>query len=185
MAKRLRPRHWKALLAGLLLLLVVAGFFLHAFDGWQAFIIRWLIDAGWVGFFLFAWFYNVLIVPFPFDPFLLMVPELAAPGALWLWWSAATLGMGLAAANGYALARWWLGPRLRPWLQRQAGYKRTEACLQRYGVWAVALSAVTPVPFSLVCWMAGFLRLSLPIVIFLALLTRGARNALVIWILAT
>ena len=29
----------------------------------------------------------------------------------------------------------------------------------RYGAWAVGIAALTPVPFSVVCWVAGFVRL--------------------------
>jgi membrane protein YqaA with SNARE-associated domain len=36
---------------------------------------------------------------------------------------------------------------------------RGEKLFAKYGVWAVAIAAMTPVPFSVVCWMAGTYRM--------------------------
>lgn len=169
-------------LASAVAVFLLVGITLHLFDGWQEMIVAGLAHSGVTGFFVFAWLYNVLVVPFPFDPFMLMARGLAHGGALWPWWLAATLGMGCAAATSYALARWVLEPRIHPWLARQRGYNRTVRALRRYGVWAVAFSALTPIPFSMVCWMAGFLRLNMAAVVGLAFLTRGLRHALVLWL---
>lgn len=48
-------------------------------------------------------------------------------------------------------------PLLRPRLEhfRQRG----EKLFGRYGVWTVALAALTPIPFSITCWLAGAYRM--------------------------
>jgi membrane protein YqaA with SNARE-associated domain len=42
--------------------------------------------------------------------------------------------------------------------------------IDRYGYWAVALGALTPIPFSITCWSAGMLRLGFGRFLLVALL---------------
>jgi len=36
---------------------------------------------------------------------------------------------------------------------------RGEAMFERYGVWAVALAAMSPLPYSMACWLAGIYKM--------------------------
>lgn len=49
----------------------------------------------------------------------------------------------------------------------------------KYGIWAVVLSAITPIPFSLVCWMAGIFRMKFLPFFFAVLFTRVPRHIIV------
>ncbi len=161
-----------------LLVLVGLGLLLHWFDGWRLVLVAWLLAAGMPGFFVFSVIYNVFLVPFPYDPFLWMMPV----GEGWErlgWWACATAALTLAAGIDCLLGRR-LAPRVRPWLARQRGYARCERLLARHGVWAVGLSAVTPLPFSLVCWVAGLVGVRLRWVLLMALVSRGLRHAAVL-----
>jgi membrane protein YqaA with SNARE-associated domain len=73
-------------------------------------------------------------------------------------------GSILGGALGY-----WVGRRLRGtrWVVRIFERNRVQATLDRYGLAAVAVAAITPLPYSLFCWAAGAARL--PFWRFLAL----------------
>ena len=87
---------WGRLLLAMGLGLVVVGVPLHWFDGWRVVVMAWLHATGMLGFFGFSVAYNVLLVPFPYDPFLWMMA--AGQGADRLgWWACATLALTLAA----------------------------------------------------------------------------------------
>lgn len=173
---------WRVVLYGLLLLAVL-GFFLHWFDEWEKALKGLLVGAGGVGFFVFTAAYNIVLVPFPYDPFLVA----------WAGWGhghaellqsamVATGGMLVAALVDYA-GGYYLRPRVEPWLRRQRGFAQAEKALLRYEIWAVALSAVTPIPFSLMCWLAGILRLPLLPLAAVVAVTRLVRNFLVLFLL--
>ena len=49
--------------------------------------------------------------------------------------------------------RSWAPKQLREWALSQ------KYMIRKYGVWAVILGALTPLPFSFTCWSAGFLGL--------------------------
>lgn len=68
----------------------------------------------------------------------------------------------VASFLGGALA-YLLGPTLQrvPFINRriEAFRPRGEALFKRWGGWTIAIAAVTPLPFSLVCWFAGIYRM--------------------------
>jgi len=59
---------------------------------------------------------------------------------------------------GYALGRYFSN---KPLVVQWFGATRVKAkkMILRFGPWAVALGAMTPVPFSITCWSAGLLHL--------------------------
>lgn len=160
--------------------LMLMGVWLHAHPEGRAALMGLVAQGGLTGFAVFTVLYNVLLVPFPYDVFLLAEERLgvADDEALWM---AATLGMTAAAALDYAGGRW-LAPWVRPWLMRQRGYARAMRYLEKHGSVAVALSAVTPLPFSLVCWLAGLARGRVFLLLVAVVVSRGVRNALVLWL---
>lgn len=56
--------------------------------------------------------------------------------------------------------------------------------LERFGLWGVVLGAVTPLPFSVTCWAAGFIRMKRRL-IFLGCLLRIPRFWLYYWLIAS
>ncbi|MFU8803738.1 MAG: YqaA family protein [Bradymonadaceae bacterium] len=67
-----------------------------------------------------------------------------------------------ASLFGGALA-YVLGPYLQkvPFMRRriEAFRPRGEALFKRWGGWTIAIAAVTPLPFSVICWFAGIYRM--------------------------
>lgn len=82
---------------------------------------------------------------------------------------------------------WWIGRDLiskiswlRAWVQSQGD--ESVARVQKWGAWFLAVAAVTPMPYSLVCWGAGIVRL--PFLPVLAASTlRVFRVALYLWLI--
>lgn len=175
-------RHWHGLAVALGFWLVCYALGLHLFDGWKHAAQQLVGWGGWPVFVAFTVLYNVLLVPFPYEPFLLaavwLLPGLGMVKVAVL----ATLGLTAAAALDWLLGRW-LAHHVQPLLERIHGYGRCEAALQRHGVWAVGASALTPLPFSLVCWLAGLVGVRLWCLTLMVLVTRAARCAAVLWIL--
>lgn len=173
--------HFAQICAGIFGALLGLSVGLFGFEGWRLSLHDLLAWGDWPLFLAFTYVYNLVIVPFPYDPFLLAMPILVPERGLGVWWLSASVGMGLAAVSAYILAKYKLGPRLRPWLLRQKGYARTERVLQRHGQWAAALSAITPLPFSLVAWLAGLLGLPFASTMAWLIGARALRNALVVY----
>jgi membrane protein YqaA with SNARE-associated domain len=60
--------------------------------------------------------------------------------------------------------------------------EKGEALFKKYGMWAVAAGALTPVPFSAVCWSAGIYKMNFPVFIITTVLTRIPRFFLMGWV---
>jgi membrane protein YqaA with SNARE-associated domain len=97
---------------------------------------------------------DTLISPLPPDVVLVVIAktELAAD---WRW--LVPLGgalSALAGCVGFFIGRW-LGERRRAVPRWIRGDRLNQALVTRYGRWAVVLGAMTPIPFSVTCWLAG------------------------------
>ena len=84
--------------------------------------------------------------------------------------------LGAASVLGGALA--WVCGRYLESKFKIAGLDKfivdNHGLINRYGVWIVALGALTPVPYSLTCWAAGALKMDFP-KFFLMILLRIPR----------
>lgn len=125
---------------------------------------------------------DTLTLPVPPDTMLVVV----AHGPLQHAWLPVVTALGLASALagniGYlgagALGRTRFADRVF------AGQRaRVEALFQRYGALAVALGALTPIPFSLTCWAAGVLRMRWTTLALITLL-RVPRFLAYYWVIA-
>jgi membrane protein YqaA with SNARE-associated domain len=154
---------------------------LHALNGWKEIIHALMVWGGWPVFFIFTVLYNVLFVPFPYDPFLLSAPWLIPGHSVSFVWLVATSALTAASVADVILGQK-IGHMVRPWLMKQKGYPKCEKAVHKYGIGAVGLSALTPIPFSLVCWVAGMAELSPWGVGLVTFLSRGLRCALVLWV---
>jgi membrane protein YqaA with SNARE-associated domain len=73
------------------------------------------------------------------------------------------LALWSSFAGGVA---WYLGTKVghMPWATRWLGRLRSgqnHALVAKLGKWGVALGALTPIPYSLTCWAAGMLELTI------------------------
>ncbi|MFO0591969.1 MAG: VTT domain-containing protein [Polyangiaceae bacterium] len=71
----------------------------------------------------------------------------------------------------------------RPFFQRRidATRARMDRLFERYGVWAFAITSLTPMPFSIMCYVAGIYRVK-PKLFALVLLMRVPRLVVMYWL---
>ncbi|MDQ7038396.1 MAG: YqaA family protein [Aquificota bacterium] len=112
-------------------------------------------DYGYLGIFMIS-FTESLIQPVPPDPFIAggsafgLDPVLSA--------LVATVASVLGGLTAHTLGMV-LGDRFVKKLVGEKSFVRGETLFSRYGVWAVLVAAVTPIPFKAVCWLAGVFRM--------------------------
>ncbi len=113
----------------------------------------WMVQTlGLSGIFLGVFAADAFTFPIPPDTYLLIA--VASETGVVEVLSTICLASILAGITAY-----FVGPFLTkfPYLGHKIEHfrPRGEALFRRFGVWAVAIAALTPVPFSIVCWMAG------------------------------
>lgn len=109
---------------------------------------------------------DMFTVPLPADVYLLV--GIAGGGDPYLVIIAASLASIVGGVGAFAIGLW-LG-RTRWVRERVDRFRRRHGKLvERSGVVAVIIAALTPVPFSLVCYVAGSLRLRFVNFLFAAL----------------
>jgi membrane protein YqaA with SNARE-associated domain len=149
-----------AIKAGLILfaLLVMLGGAGVFFEAELFAVTHWTYETvGLAGLALILFSADALTAPIPPD-FVLIVVANSELRASWPWLVPA-LGMLSAVAGGFG---WLLGVRLgrAPLARRLLGrFRQNQALVTRYGRWAVAFGALTPIPFSLTCWTAGMFHM--------------------------
>ena len=117
---------------------------------------------------------------------LVLADEPASPLLLW---AVATAGNTLGA-----VVNWWLGGYLlhfyprwqsRPWFPFKADdLARSQRWFQRYGVWSLLL-AWAPLVGDGLTFIAGIMRVRLLYFVLLVALGKGARYAVLLWLLLT
>ncbi|MGM0578646.1 MAG: YqaA family protein [Myxococcota bacterium] len=122
---------------------------------------------------------DAFTVPLPNDAF----STFGLVGGLGFWSVVAWASAGSLAGGtvGYTI-----GLRLRhtPWLRGFMARRGAEvhAMVRRYGAGALAVAALTPLPYSIACWAAG--ALDMPFARFFAVsLLRIVRVALYLWLI--
>ncbi|TVR00377.1 MAG: hypothetical protein EA403_11615 [Spirochaetaceae bacterium] len=115
---------------------------------------RAVARGGLAGVFAFVFLVDTFVVPASLD---LLFPVTIdwPPVPLLLVMSVASILGGFA---GYWIARGF--SRWRYVARTVAAYRaRGEHIIERYGIWAVVLAGLTPIPFSTVSWIAGMVRM--------------------------
>lgn len=118
----------------------------------------WVYDTiGTAGLLALLFVNDSIVSPLPPDAALLVV----AKTSLRAQWPLVVLAIGLTSALAGNMA-WWigrsLGTRLAP-STMAAIRDRNRPLVKRYGAWTVAISALTPLPFSVACLAAGALNM--------------------------
>ncbi len=122
---------------------------------------------------------DAFTVPLPHEAFL----TFGLLGGLSFWEITAwgSLGSVTGGTIGYFIGR--LLGRTKPmrYLLENHGARAREL-VERYGVTAVALGALTPIPYSITCWSSGALKMRFT-PFFLASLLRAPRVAFYLWLI--
>ena len=123
---------------------------LEAFANWV------VTELGLLGVFVGVFLSDAFTVPIPPDTYLFVAVASEDPVAPIL--AACCLASVVAGSVAYVIGPW-VGrlPLLAPRLEHFRA--RGEQLFLRYGVWTVALAALTPIPFSITCWLAGIYKM--------------------------
>lgn len=130
------------------------------------------LPLGPVGLFFVAFIESIF---FPIPPDLLLIPLvlLEPTAALWL------AAICTAGSVSGAVLGWWIGLRGgRPILHRFVSdhrIEKVEGYYRKYGALAVGIAAFTPIPYKIFTIASGVLRFSLPKLIAVSVVGRGAR----------
>ncbi len=118
-------------------------------------------------------FTEAIFSPLPLDPLLISM-GVARPDLAFLH---AAIGTGFSVAGG--LVGYWIGQRWgRPVVLKFTSpgrIERAERMFQKYGVWAVLVAAITPIPYKVFTISAGLLELNLRAFLIVSLVGRGIR----------
>lgn len=142
---------------------------------------RWFVETlGGPGIALGFFIPDALTVPLPNDAF----STFGLLGGMGFWSVVAwgTAGSLMGGTTGYLIGRVLLArsPRLQRVMARRGGSMATR--IQRGGKWLLAAAALTPIPYSIVCWAAGGVRM--PFTTFLAISQlRLPRVAVWLWLI--
>ncbi len=157
---------WTVLLRKALLLIL---FFILIFTLLFAFlkpqteaIAQYVTDhTGPLGLFLFAFFTDMLIVPLTVDVIFPFAVEYSPVVFL----SLISAGSMLGGIGGFWIGR--LLGHLKIVQQVTDGFSREgRQLISRYGEWGIVLAALTPIPFSTVCWISGMVKVRFLYVVF-------------------
>jgi membrane protein YqaA with SNARE-associated domain len=135
-------------------------------------------DMGLLGLFIAVFLTDSVIQPIPPDIFAFG----AGFGDLPVW----EVGMvaGVASTTG-GMAGYFIGRVVGPWrFRRWFGrtlFKMARAAYRNYGALTIFIGAVTPVPYSAICWVGGIYRVSPWVVLITSFLSRTGRFLLMGW----
>ncbi|TPV92270.1 MAG: DedA family protein [Myxococcales bacterium FL481] len=161
----LRGLLWRTLLSAsgvMTVVLAIAAVFHEALFATS----RWFVETlGGPGILIGFFIPDAFTVPLPNDAF----STFGLLGGMGFWpvvaWG--TVGSLLGGTTGYFIGRRLLGrsPRLQRVMTKRGGDISHK--IQRGGTWLLAAAALTPIPYSIVCWAAGGVRM--PFLTFLAI----------------
>ena len=153
-----QPLQWRSLMLQTLLMaaVIIAVYVVFAllFHDQMEKTGLWLSrELGYGGVALYTFFVDAVILPTTADVIFPFAMDWS-PYFLLSIMSAASLMGGF---SGYWLARSFNHIH---YIRRvtTAYHKRGEAMINKYGAWAVVIAGLTPIPFSTLCWIAGFLE---------------------------
>lgn len=116
---------------------------------------------------------------FPIPPDVMIVPMvLARPERAWLIAAVCLIASVLGGIAGYALGYFafeWLGQPLLEFYGYTHQFEKFQAGFAKWGVWAVALFGISPLPYKVITIASGLAALNPVGFIVASILSRGAR----------
>jgi membrane protein YqaA with SNARE-associated domain len=124
---------------------------------------------------------------FPLPPDLLLGPMAAAAPSKWARYAlVCTIGSVLGGLLGYAIGMFLMdtiGEAILGFFGYGADRRaELEAFYDRWGMFAIFLKGLTPIPYKLVTILSGALHYSLPLFVFASIVTRGLRFFVWAWL---
>lgn len=169
----------QAVVLGVLFVCIVAGITLHFHPNWVNALQAFLRDSGHSTYFIVMTIYNIVLIPFPYDVFVVATPYIY-PDEFWQTFITVNLVTITAGIITYVLG-YYGQPYVEKWWGGHTYYARTMAYVYKHGALAAFLSTLTPLPFSLVGWVCGLSRTHFWLYLASITIARSMRNTLVLY----
>jgi len=141
---------------------------LHELSNW----IKEFAETDWAILILFVTaFLESTISPIPPDPLLIPMGIINPSSAIWLG-ALCTLASVLGAVLGHRLGSQFGRPLLRKFVS-ETRIQSGESLFDKYGIWAVLVAAVTPIPYKVFTILAGVLKLDMKRFLIASIIGRG------------
>lgn len=169
----LGPDKLKAFAVILLIILVFLLFFHPLTYGFLKEKSTFLIsNFGFLGLFIVVVIMDTIIQPI--SPDILVFGSTFGGANLWLAALIGGLGSCLAGTFGYLIGRGIGKEGFSRWFDKKHMDKGHEL-FDKYGVWAVMVGALSPIPYSSICWTAGIYKMPFVPFLITSLITRIPR----------
>ena len=145
---------------------------LHIF---KDYFVSWIDEWGNLGLFLFSYTESIF-QPFPVDPFIIAAVGAGQDVNTILFW--ASLGAVLGAITSYYLGKY-LGEPVFLKLFKKKYYDQGHEFFEKWGIYAILIGAVSPIPFKVVAWLAGIFEMPFRYFLIMTFLGRVGRFMLV------
>lgn len=151
------------------------GFQFYRRLGWDQNVVvqKFITDFGVMGVALYVFIVDLFVLPLSVDLMWPFVMEWHPLLAIAIMGTASVAGAFCAYLFGRLVG---LIPIFKRWVLKQSG-THTEQLITKYGIWAIVISGLTPLPFSTICTVAGIVELKIHHVL-LSCLIRYVRMAL-------
>lgn len=110
---------------------------------------------GYLGLFLVVMIFDIIISPIP--PDVVVFVGVASGLNVWLAILAVSLGSLAGGSIDYFFGHLLGEKGFRKWF-KEKHLKAGEEIMKKYGVWAVIIGALTPIPYGIVAWISGIYR---------------------------
>ena len=141
-------------------------------------LIEWFKVHGALGLGLNAWLESFIPVPPP--DFLLIALDLSAQSKALLYALIATIGSAFGGLTGWLCGKYGGRPLFNKIFKKKKDmFEKVENLYEKYGTIAVAMAALTPVPYNIFAWASGILNMSPVTFTLISIFGRGARFFLV------
>ena len=140
---------------------------------------QFVLDFGVQGVALYVYLVDLLVIPLSVDFIWAFVMSWHPLQAILVMGTSSVAG----AVSAYLIGRLvGLIPPIKRWVMKVSG-THAEDLITKYGVWAIVISGLTPLPFSTICTVAGVVKLK-PHLFLLGSLIRYVRMAIYYFIFA-
>lgn len=144
-------------------------------------LIDWSISLleqmGMLGLFLFS-FTESLFHPIPVDPILIAMTAMGEWSVMTIFFWA-LLGSVLGGLFAHFLGSHF-GKPIFIKLFGELRFEQGKKFMEKWGVWGIIITAITPIPFKIAAWMSGILHMSRWKFILATIIGRGIRFGLVL-----
>ena len=143
--------------------------------GWDENVVvqQFIVNFGVFGVALYVFIVDLFVLPLSVDLMWPFVMDWNPVAVVLIMGTSSVAGAFCAYLFGRLIG---LIPIFRRWVLKQSG-THTEQLITRYGIGAIVISGLTPLPFSTICTVAGILELKVHHVL-LSILIRYVRMAL-------